>query len=468
MMRFVVCLSLVAVVAAYVAAQAPGFPAPAQPGLVVSPAHESVPALKHDFRHDLLDTLPGNAAALYNKAVLLLAQNKRANDDAELIRTWLDAPLGDLPRADARRLLDTYAAVLGQVTLGGKREECKWDEPWRDDNPFTAILLPQLAHFRLMGRLVALKARLEIAEGKHEEACRTLRDGYVLALRVTDGRFLIEVLVGLAMTNMLNDQVEALIASPDAPNLYHALSGLPRPFVNLRNCMELELNGIFLLMPELRNPEVELATAEQWNKAFARFRTTMRQAGEAGIEDGLKLVAGMVRIYPTARKHLLAKGRPEIEVNKLPMHVVVALHLADRLKGMRDDMLKLSRLPFAQAWPGLQKTDARMGAVKDDLTYAIVLAMMPALSRSALSVASVDRRIAALRCVEALRMHAAQNGNALPAKLTDVKIVPIPNDPMTGKPFEYALQGGTAILKSPKLDGEWEKHAVHYRITVRK
>jgi hypothetical protein len=467
MMRFVVCLSLVAVVAASVTAQAPEFPAPAPPGLTVSPAHESVPALKHDFRHDLLDTAPGNAAALYNKAVLLLAR-KRTNADVGRIKTWLDAPLGDLPRADARRLLATYADVLGQVTLGGKREECKWDEPWREDNPFTAILLPQLAHFRMMGRLVALKARLEIAEGKHEEACRTLRDGYVLALRVTDGRFLIEVLVGLAMTNMLNDQVEALIASPDAPNLYHALSGLPRPVVNLRTCLELELNGVFLLMPELRDPEVELATVEQWNKAFARFMAAMGQGGGGGVPDALKLVAGTARIYPTARKHLLAKGRPEIEVNKLPMHLVVAVCVADRMKGLRDDMLKLSRLPFARAWPGLQKMEERMGAMKGDPADALVLAIMPALSRSALSVASVDRRIAALRCVEALRMHAAHNGNALPAKLTDVKVVPIPNDPMTGKAFEYALQGRTGGLRSPKLDGERAQDAVHYQITLRK
>ena len=57
-------------------------------------------------------------------------------------------------------------------------------------------------------------------------------------------------------------------------------------------------------------------------------------------------------------------------------------------------------------------------------------------------VATIDRKVAMLRVVEALRLHAGRR--RLPQKLDQVTIVPIPVDPMYGKAFEYTLKGETA------------------------
>jgi len=474
MKRFITCIAMLVVAASSVVAQglperAMPDPPPPAPVLAISPARESVPALKYDFRHNLLDTVPGNAAAAYNKAVLMLAQVDGADGKRANVADWLDNSLEEL--RVRRVVLDRYADALRQVTLGGKREDCKWDEPWREDNPFTSILMPRLTHFRELGRVLALKARLEIAEGKYDEACRTLRDGYLLTTRLADSRFLITVLVANAMTHMLNEQVEAMITAPNAPNLYWALSGLPRPAADLRKCLDLELNGVFLFVPELRDPEKELATAEQWRKAIVRSRRVTSLAGQ-DMEDlatHIKQAEQMVAAsYPAARKHLLAKGG---FLKAMSRHLVVAIYTADFCRALSDDAAKLNRVPFHAARPLLRQMEERVEAMAKEHKDSIVqlpLMLLPAVAQAAERVAATDRRIAALRCVEALRMHAAHNGNALPAKLDDVKIVPIPNDPMTGKPFEYSLQGGAAILKSPKLEGEREKDAVHYQITVRK
>jgi hypothetical protein len=40
----------------------------------------------------------------------------------------------------------------------------------------------------------------------------------------------------------------------------------------------------------------------------------------------------------------------------------------------------------------------------------------------------------------------------LPAHLRDITEVPIPDDPVTGKPFEYRLERDTAYLQSPGLN----------------
>jgi hypothetical protein len=76
----------------------------------------------------------------------------------------------------------------------------------------------------------------------------------------------------------------------------------------------------------------------------------------------------------------------------------------------------------------------------------------------------LDRKVAALRAVEALRLHVAAHDGRLPESLDQIKAVPVPADPMTGKPFEYRLDGESAVLTgraSPPF-------RLVYRITIRK
>lgn len=103
------------------------------------------------------------------------------------------------------------------------------------------------------------------------------------------------------------------------------------------------------------------------------------------------------------------------------------------------------------------------------LSRGTVLAnlLTPAMARVMGASARFERRVAMLRTVEALRLHAAAQGK-LPARLDDVKKVPIPADPMTGKPFTYHADGDTATLYAPPPPGK-EKvraEAVRFEITL--
>ena len=53
-----------------------------------------------------------------------------------------------------------------------------------------------------------------------------------------------------------------------------------------------------------------------------------------------------------------------------------------------------------------------------------------------------------LQIVEALRLIDATDGK-LPDRLEDIRAVPIPIDPITGKAFEYTLELDRAILYAP-------------------
>ena len=53
--------------------------------------------------------------------------------------------------------------------------------------------------------------------------------------------------------------------------------------------------------------------------------------------------------------------------------------------------------------------------------------------------------------VEALRLYAHSHNGCLPEKLDEMTEVPIPDDPVTGKPFVYRLDGATATIELTPL-----------------
>jgi hypothetical protein len=81
--------------------------------------------------------------------------------------------------------------------------------------------------------------------------------------------------------------------------------------------------------------------------------------------------------------------------------------------------------------------------------------------------AQLGRQIALLRHVEALRLHAARHDGELPARLCDIS-VPLPDDPFTGKPFDYTVEGTTAHLRGESRSGEGSKARckVHYEVMI--
>ena len=82
----------------------------------------------------------------------------------------------------------------------------------------------------------------------------------------------------------------------------------------------------------------------------------------------------------------------------------------------------------------------------------------------------LDRHIAVLQCVEALRYYAAVNDGKLPGSLEDIKKsikqVSIPNDPVTQKSFDYSCSGSEAILKGPAPVGAESDKAIYYRLVL--
>jgi hypothetical protein len=170
---------------------------------------------------------------------------------------------------------------------------------------------------------------------------------------------------------------------------------------------------------------------------------------------------------PIARKYLTEVVHLE-DVDKMPPAQVLLLYMSHYYHEWRDEVFKTTYLPLPEAIRLNQTMDNHMKkSVADTEAGRLAMLLLPAIPKVALSEARIERKLAMLRVIEAMRQHAAQTGK-LPDKLEDVTIVPVPDDPANGKPFEYRLDGATAMLSSRIPAEKLEVTGLRYRITLRK
>ncbi len=79
----------------------------------------------------------------------------------------------------------------------------------------------------------------------------------------------------------------------------------------------------------------------------------------------------------------------------------------------------------------------------------------------------VDRHLASLQCLEALRLYAAKHNNTFPRTLSQITDVTIPADPLTGAPFVYRRDADKAFLEAPIPTGGDVRDAWQYELSFK-
>lgn len=427
--------------------------------LAVRPAAEPVPAMRYRLMPTFHEREPGNAATVLKTAALMLVEH-RDKEALDKVAKWGGMPLEQLPREEVQSVLSQFADVLRYVELGAWRERCDWDWPLQEG---AAMLLPDLAAYRNMARLLALKARMQILEHDYDGAIHTLETGFAFASHVAEGRILINGLVGSAIASLMLDATGDLMQAPDAPSLYWALTALPRPLVDLRQAIEFELTGMAFWPKELRKPEQMYLSPRQWAEVF---RSLGNLVGEGSRSGSLSPTAIALVTYTDAKRHLLEKGRPPEELEAMPVLQVVAIYLRDGWRLRADEALKWWYAPYPQARAGLDAIERVVAEARKDKSGWLVALLMPALQRARFHQMRFERRIAGLRAVEAMRVHAGVTGAGLPARLEEIERVPVPLNPMRGEPFEYELRDGRAVLSAPLEPDGRPEDAFRYEIEL--
>jgi hypothetical protein len=335
------------------------------------------------------------------------------------------------------------------------------------------MLLPEVQQIRDFARILGAQSRYEVAHGDFEAAVETFQCGFSLGRHVAEGETLVNGLVGIVCCEVMTRQIQDYVQQPGAPNLYWALSVLPRPLIEMNDALDVESQGLERSFPELKDVETAQRTPEQWREVFHSFASeAMKQMAADRRGDNLAEQAKSraelddicEKMLPAAKRTLIESGMTAQKIEAMPVHQVALLYTRAAHHYWFDAAAKYYTLKYPDAILGIEKTiaDAQRADVAMREIIPLARHTLGAVKVTRMAIERNDRQIATLRVIEALRLYAAAHDGQLPKQLSDITEVPIPDDPVTGLPFEYELVGGKARLSGPTF----RDVALNYEITI--
>lgn len=427
----------------------------------IQPQLQPSPALKYRLLPKFIDERQGNAAVYYGK---VQAEQIAFFSNQELqmnIINLIDAPLEDVkdsPHGPTACPDNIYAQLRNAALC----DHCDWQIPIRHER-FFEILLPELQQTRHFCRLLAARARYQIASGRYEDAIETLQTGYAVAKHDATGPTYIHMLVAIACKTLMDEQLECLIQQPDAPNMYWAIASLPDPLLSIRNGAEAEMSFIELSFPHLRDmseEKIKQHTPEFWHQQLVELMglTTLVSTGqfdwnEIEAEAETQVAAITLRGYPRARRFLVGEGMDADFVKGLSPSQAVLIAGIKEFHQQNQELIKWSYLPYFQAAKGIDDAEDKLARweVDGDTVLALASVVSPAVQQIMAAQARSERQTAVLQTVEAVRLYAADNDGRLPADPSDLEDYPMPLDPVTGKPIAMMLENGQLSISGPPL-----------------
>lgn len=289
-------------------------------------------------------------------------------------------------------------------------------------------LLPELALFRGLGRLIALSETALLSDGRVGDALQQFRIGLRLG-RVIQISTLIHGLVGVAITN--------LVTSPVAEHLDQ---------LSARDCEEL----FRICLAELQAPDPILQVMR--NEMRASFNA-MRDIAEQAKKEGIEKAAGQVGAKPED----LAPFQQQLP--RTPEAVDAMIRQAqDRYTAFSEKVLTAMQAP-----PWERKLPEPPEG--DDLGTAWVRLIVPAYQRVAVTYQKDSARLRLLACHAAVLRYRWEHGRP-PAGLDVLDLGDLAVDPFTGRPHEYVTAGRTYRLVAAGEEAPNDPRAVNGRIPV--
>jgi hypothetical protein len=418
--------------------------------LSVQPMAAPQPALKYVLSPDLREMNPGNPAQWYVRCFQEQSFFFFGKEAVAERARYRSMPLAELA---AKKLPGYGGSALKQVDWGARLDTLDWQLLQRVQTEGMDLRLPELPPLRLLGPALQVRFRIEVARRDFDAALRTAKTMFALAGHLGEHPTVAGNLDGLSMADLALDTLEEMIQQPGCANLYWALTDLPNPLVGIRKGLQGHCAQVATEMKPLRNDVAmsDLELEEFVSRLSGSIGYRREQAGlpPRNLRGDLAARANNTNKLGAARAQLLAPdgwdpGRALSHVHLLGFPSLQILLLSDKRDFVRrsDADMKFVALPV---WQIAESSDRADGVFSDFAPP--VIAMRQAQGR-------LEQRVALLRHVEALRMHAAAHNGQWPATLSEIA-VPLPDDPLTGKPFAYRREAATAELRAGGSNREY-------------
>ena len=448
-MRIIAAVTCVVIIARPLAAEEP------QPNeLTIRARAIEMPALKYRLLPAEAELKPGDAAPILLR--LPWERTQWMQDVFPTLQQWESRPL-DAPEWAASNgvLPDSFVREMKRAAF---RRDAHWEYPIGEEAWFS-IALPDvqgLRHFLAYG----LAARIRYHLSRHE--LDLAREGILIGL--ANGRhlartpFYVNQLAALAIHRSMLERTAELVSQPGGPNLYWALSALPESLIELDRAASLEGDGFATTFPALSDLD-RPREAKEWRKMaeqLIQLLVEMDKFPQAQQQtDGELRTKTLFRWTKFARAEL-------VEMLDIPPENVAAMSdeeasirwYVGRRIAIDQQTAAIVSLPPRDVWPAFRfrKLRKEIRALHEKAGTHDPGFFDPGAIY--LNAWSLKRQIQSLRIIEAVRDYLAAHEGKLPASLDEIQDVPIPLDPLTDQPFEWRVEGDSAVLKAPPLPAD--------------
>jgi hypothetical protein len=433
--------------------------------LRVQPMAAPQPALRYLLLPELKEMNPGNPIQGYLRC-FAEQQNfffsKEACERREQLETM---PLKELP---AQELQDYGKLALRQADCAARLDTPDWQALLKLKTESIGLPLADVQQVRTLIYALKVRFRAEVALHRFDDALRTAKTMFALSRHMAEHPTLIADLIGIATAMVTIGPLEEMLEQPGGPNLYWALTNLPKPLIPLERGMEGERLVIATQLHDLGNTEP--MSADQLKALITHIDKLGQVEGKtSGVHAWLDARTKDENAVNAARRRLLEVGLPAErrmerirQLLRLPAEQVILLNEMRAYEVRRDEIMKLMNLPTWQR-------DAMVAQLNPEMGERLFGIPVTPVSKVLMAQGRLEQRIALLQHVEAVRLYAAEHDGQLPENVSDCP-VPLPPDPFTGKPFDYRLEGTTAHLRgSPPRGMEKSPGSnFHYEVTIQK
>lgn len=479
--------------------------------LEVPAVGEPKPALRYRLFPPRFQRKLGNAAPLYRKA-FEMAKALEENDsdrfesmrllairDEESRKEWWgeDIPK-ELSSEEVVQFFEDYAELFAMLDAASLCAECDWELSLEDLNWWYSDgfrdLIP--ASYRTV-RLLVIRTYYALGQSDTELAIRSIQNLYAFAKNLLQTPMVVHAILATGVANRASSCVADLITLGKLPNLYWALTQLPRFSYSHLQSVESERNDFLSYYPQLseinnlaRDEDhdywrefgekflIEIQRHVDFDSYFDNIEEVKAEMGKSE-EDPLpreeakeklrqELIESMAENYkddpegfeeykkcfypsdpqkildelPVIKQAVLDWGYPAERVQRLCAEHLVAIYSVRVYEELYDEFTKWYGLDYLTCQfflegVGGEKIRQTIDSYRTKLAHKIAGTFC---SAGYAALVQADQEIDALRIVEAVRLYASSHEGKLPKKLDKIKDVPIPWNPLTGKPFKYKVQ----------------------------
>ena len=430
--------------------------------LEVSPAKEVSPAFKHRFTVPPHETIAGNAITHYLRSFgergLSRPWDYAEKESGGEVHDWysLKTKSEDIPIEKLKQCSEVFATLVSHIDRATLCRDADWGYAIEDLKGIETIgfLLPSVQNTRTMARSLMLQNRLAIIEKRFDDSVDRLRMTYQLGRNVNKMGVLVSSLVGVAEVRMANEGAMLLIGTEGSPNLYWAFAELPTPFIDASRAMQIDISMAERLFPEIMDIENAKFSDDEWkrllNKYVDQLPIISGLTGGTTNENGLSMKAvgflGSLTGYGDAKRRLTERGYDKEVVSKMSVAQVILTDASHDIKYFSQMCSKSWHVPYPESRRINKIFEDEIRREQAKFRFGAIISGMlgPAILNVRFAVVRSEAQINLLMAIESLRNHAAIHGK-FPQSLTELDL-PVRTNPITGKPFNYSLEAGKAVL----------------------